>query len=55
VERAAGAGAVQFAVKTARRMLAEALAQLEICPQNKYRDALGGLCGTLDGMLEQFV
>ncbi len=54
VDRAIKIGAVKFAVGTARRMLREAQTQLEVVAANKYRDALGNLCSTLDGMLGQF-
>ena len=48
------AGAVKTAVATGRKMLREAAAQLEVVPANKYRDALGDLVTTLDGMIGQF-
>lgn len=54
VQQALDAGAVQFAVATGLRMLEEAREQLAVAPGNKYRDALGGLCTTLEGMFEQF-
>jgi octaprenyl-diphosphate synthase len=54
VEKALEAGAVKFAVAAARKMLREAQSQLEIAPANKYRDALGNLGTSLDGMLGQF-
>jgi octaprenyl-diphosphate synthase len=54
VDRAIEIGAVKFAVGTGRKMLREAQDALAIVPANKYRDALGSLCTTLDGMLEQF-
>ena len=53
-ERALHAGAVKSAVAIARKMIREAQTHLEIVPANKYRDALGGLVTTLDGMIEQF-
>ncbi len=53
-ERAIEAGAVKAAVATGRRMLREAASHLEIVPANKYRDALGNLITTLDGMISQF-
>ena len=53
-ERALAAGAVKSAVATGRKLLREAQTQLEIVPRNKYRDALGGLITTLDGMIAQF-
>ena len=54
VDRAIEIGAVKFAVGTGRKMLREAQEALSIVPANKYRDSLGSLCTTLDGMLEQF-
>jgi octaprenyl-diphosphate synthase len=54
-ERALEAGAVKSAVSVGRKMLREAQTQLEIVPQNKYRDALAGLVTTLDTMITQFV
>lgn len=54
VERALSAGAITFAISTGRKMLRDALSQLEIVEANKYRDALGNLCATLDGMIAQF-
>ncbi len=53
-EKAIAAGAVKSAVAIGRRMLREAQAQLEIVPENKYRDALSSLVTTLDGMILQF-
>lgn len=53
-ERAIAGGAVRAAVATGRRMLREAGTQLELVPQNKYRDALGTLVTTLDEMISQF-
>lgn len=52
--RALDGGAVKSAVSTGRKMLREAGTHLEIAPANKYREALGGLVTTLDGMLAQF-
>ncbi len=54
VERALAAGAVKFAIATGRKMLREALAQLDVVADNKYRTALAELCETLDGMIAQF-
>jgi octaprenyl-diphosphate synthase len=53
-DRAIEAGAVKSAITTGRKLLREAEAQLKIVPENKYRDALGGLITTLDGMIGQF-
>jgi len=53
-EKAIAAGAVKSAVATGRKMLREAATHLDIVPQNKHRDALGGLITTLDAMIEQF-
>ena len=54
-EQAIAAGAVKSAISIGRKMLREAGAQLEIVPPNKYREALGDLVTTLDGMIAQFV
>ena len=54
VGTAVAAGAVKFAVTTARKMLREAQTQLEIVAPGKHRDSLGSLCSTLDGMIAQF-
>ena len=54
-DRAIAAGAVKSAIATGRKLLREAEARLQLVPANKYRDALGGLVATLDGMLGQFV
>jgi octaprenyl-diphosphate synthase len=53
-ERAMATGAVKSAIATGRKMLREAQTQLEIVPDNKYRDALANLVSTLDGMIAQF-
>ncbi|HEY3897278.1 MAG TPA: polyprenyl synthetase family protein [Chthoniobacter sp.] len=52
--RAISAGAVKSAIATGRKLLREAEAQLQLVPENKYRDALSGLVGTLDRMISQF-
>lgn len=54
LERALSAGAITFAISTGRKMLREAQTQLEIVEPNKYREALGNLCATLDAMIAQF-
>lgn len=54
VERAIAAGAVRYAVATGRNMIHEAQTCLDVVPANRYRDSLGFLCTTLDGMLSQF-
>jgi octaprenyl-diphosphate synthase len=54
VERARAAGAVRSAVNTARKMLREAEAQLELVSANRYREALRNLVTTLDEMLGRF-
>ncbi|WP_202797404.1 polyprenyl synthetase family protein [Chthoniobacter flavus] len=53
-EKAIAAGAVKSAIATGRKMLREAEGRLQIVPENKYRDALGGLVTTLDRMIGQF-
>jgi octaprenyl-diphosphate synthase len=53
VTRAIEAGALKFAIATGRRMVREAQEQLRIVPANKYRDALSGLCTTLDEMISR--
>lgn len=53
-EKAIAAGAVKSAINTGRKMLREAQTQLEIVPENKYREALEGLVTTLDAMIGQF-
>jgi len=53
-ERAIAAGAVKSAIATGRKLLREAETRLRLVPDNKYRDALGGLVATLDGMIGQF-
>lgn len=55
ITRAIEAGALKFAIATGRRMVREAQEQLRIVPANKYRDALGGLCTTLDEMILRLV
>jgi octaprenyl-diphosphate synthase len=54
VSRAIDAGAVRYAVTTARKMIREAQTALEIAPASRYRDSLGSLCTTLDVMVQQF-
>lgn len=54
VERAIAAGAVKSAVATGRKMLREATLQLGLVSESKYRQALGNLVGTLDGMIAKF-
>ena len=54
-EKAIAAGAVKSAIATGRKMLREAEARLQVVPENKYREALGGLVTTLDRMIAQFV
>ena len=54
-ERAIANGAVKSAIATGRKLLKEAETQLQIVPANKYRDALGSLVTTLDGMIGAFV
>src|SRR6185436_2185948 len=53
-ERAIAHGAVKSAIATGRKLLREAETQLEIVPENKYRDALASLVSALDGMIGQF-
>jgi len=53
-EKAIAAGAVKSAISTGRKMLREAQTQLEVVPENKYREALGGMVTALDGMIAQF-
>jgi len=53
-ERAMAAGAVGSAIATGRKMLREAEKQLQLVPENKYRDALAGLVTALGSMLSQF-
>ncbi len=53
IERALEGGAVTFAATTGRRMLQEAAEQLEVLNPGKHRDALHGLCATLDEMIAQ--
>jgi geranylgeranyl pyrophosphate synthase len=55
IDRAIEAGALKFAIATGRRMVREAQEQLRIVPANKYRDALSGLCTTLDEMILRLV
>ncbi len=54
-DRAIAAGAVKSAIATGRKLLREAETRLRLVPDNKYRDALGGLVTTLDRMIAQFV
>jgi octaprenyl-diphosphate synthase len=54
-EKAIAQGAVKSAIATGRKLLREAEAQLQIVPDNKYREALISLVTTLDGMIAQFV
>lgn len=51
VEQAVEKGAVQYAVKTGRKMLAEARDGLLVLEQSVYRESLVGLCDTLDAMI----
>ena len=54
VERAIAAGAVKSAVTAGRKMLRDAAAQLGLVAESKYRQALGNLVWTLDGMIAEF-
>jgi hypothetical protein len=45
---------VKFAVTAGRRMLREAAEQLELVPANRFRESLGGLCETLNGLIARF-
>jgi octaprenyl-diphosphate synthase len=54
VNRAIDSGAVRYAVATARKMIREAQAALEVVAASRYRDSLASLCVTLDAMIEQF-
>ncbi len=54
VERAISAGAVKSAVAIGRKMLGEGMAQLATVQEGKHRDALMGLCQTLDGMIATY-
>lgn len=54
VSRAIDAGAVRYAVGTARKMIREAQAALEVAPASRYRESLESLCTTLDIMVQQF-
>lgn len=47
------AGAIERAVKTARKLLEEARADLVFLPASKYHVALDSITGYLDGLLEQ--
>jgi octaprenyl-diphosphate synthase len=51
VEQAVEKGAVQYAVQTGRRMLAEARDGLLVLEQSVYLESLVGLCDTLDAMI----
>ncbi len=54
VSRALETGAVGLAVAAGRRMLREAGEQLALLPASRYRESLGGLCETLDGLISRF-
>lgn len=52
--RARESGALRSAIMTARKMLREAQAQIEIVPANKFRDGLREVCESLDALIGQF-
>ncbi len=54
VRRAVETGALKNAVASGRRMLREAGTQLEVLPEGRYREALGGLVTALDSMFAPF-
>jgi octaprenyl-diphosphate synthase len=49
--QAVATGAIKTAVTTGRKLLREAQAELDIVPENKFRDALATLVMSLDGMM----
>jgi octaprenyl-diphosphate synthase len=47
-------GALHSAILTTKKLLANASDQLDILPQNKYRDGLRDVCESVSQMVEQF-